>query len=203
MILFLDEFHTILGTGAAEGALDAANILKPALARGRLQMIGATTRAEYKKTIETDGALERRFVFVEVGEPSPEVAGRMLAAQVSGLERHHRIAILPEAVTAAVSCSARCMPERRLPDKALDLLDEASAALRLSAEGIEKPALTASDVEQTAFGNTGVPCGVKANERLTELAARLNARIFGQEQAVSAVASAVRRGYAGFRDESR
>ena len=133
VILFVDEMHTIVGAGAAEGAIDAANILKPALGRGELQLLGATTREEYRKCIEKDAALERRFRPVPVEEPKPQVAVEILRALKPGLERHHRLKIREEALEAAVELSRRYLPELYLPDKAIDLLDE--AASRVALEG--------------------------------------------------------------------
>lgn len=133
IILFLDEFHMIVGAGAAEGAVDAANILKPALARGELQMIGATTIAEYRAHIERDAALERRFQSVIVGEPSKEESEQILFGLREQYERHHGLSISDDAIRAAVSLSIRYIPDRFLPDKAIDLLDEAAARVRIAA----------------------------------------------------------------------
>ena len=130
VILFVDEMHTIVGAGSAEGAIDAANLLKPALGRGELQMIGATTLEEYRKFIEKDAALERRFRPVTVREPDRETACRMLQALRPGLEAHHRIRITQEAIEAAVDFSTRYLTDRFLPDKAIDLIDEACAMIR-------------------------------------------------------------------------
>ena len=127
VILFVDEMHTIVGAGAAEGAIDAANIFKPALGRGELQMLGATTREEYRKYIEKDAALERRFRPVMVEEPEPEAALTILKALRPGLERHHGLRITEEAITEAVRLSVRYLPDLYLPDKAIDLLDEGAA----------------------------------------------------------------------------
>ena len=131
IILFVDEMHTIVGAGAAEGAIEAANILKPALGRGELQMLGATTLAEYRKYIEKDPALERRFRPVLVEEPGPEEALAILKGVRSGLERHHHMKITDEALQAAVEMSRRYLPELFLPDKAIDLLDEGAARAHL------------------------------------------------------------------------
>ena len=132
IILFIDEIHTLVGAGAAEGALDAANILKPALSRGEMQLIGATTIAEYRKNIEKDAALERRFQSVMVGEPSPEDAVRILRGLRDRYEAHHKLKISNDAIEAAVSLSARYINDRYLPDKAIDLMDEAASRLRIS-----------------------------------------------------------------------
>ena len=133
IILFIDEIHTIIGAGAAEGAVDAANILKPALARGEMQVIGATTISEYRKHIEKDAALERRFQSVLVGEPSPEEAIGILKGLRDKYEAHHKVKITDEAINAAVELSRRYIADRYLPDKAIDLIDEAASRLRISA----------------------------------------------------------------------
>ena len=132
VILFIDEMHTLVGAGAAEGAIDAANLLKPALGRGELQLIGATTLAEYRKYIEKDAALERRFRTVQVREPSQAETKAILMGLRPGLEAHHRIAITEEAVNAAVSLSSRYLTEKFLPDKAVDLLDEGAALAKMT-----------------------------------------------------------------------
>ncbi len=133
IILFIDEIHTIVGAGAAEGAVDAANIIKPALARGEMQVIGATTIAEYRKHIEKDAALERRFQSVLVGEPTPEEAILILKGLRDKYEAHHKLKISDAAINAAVSLSGRYINDRYLPDKAIDLIDEAASRLRISA----------------------------------------------------------------------
>ena len=131
VVLFLDEMHTIIGAGGAEGAIDASNILKPSLARGEIQLIGATTIAEYRKYVERDAALERRFQPVTVEEPTVEEAESILRGIAYKYEEHHRVTITPEAVSAAVALSNRYINDRNLPDKAIDLIDEAAAAVRL------------------------------------------------------------------------
>lgn len=131
VILFLDELHTIVGAGSAEGAIDAANIIKPALSRGELQVIGATTLSEYRKYIEKDAALERRFQPVQVTEPTPEVALTILKSLRDRYEAHHKLTIGEDALDAAVSLSRRYLPERYLPDKAIDLMDEAASRVRI------------------------------------------------------------------------
>ena len=138
VILFLDELHTIVGAGSAEGAIDAANLLKPALARGELQLIGATTTQEYRRTIEKEAALERRFQPIQVAEPSQETTLAILRSLVPRYSIHHGLTFQPEALQAAVSLSLRSLPPRRLPDKAIDLLDEAASQARLQA--LEPPA---------------------------------------------------------------
>ena len=131
VILFIDEIHTIVGAGAAEGAMDAANILKPALARGEIQVVGATTYDEYRKNIEKDSALERRFQPVKVGEPTKEEALEILKGLRDKYEAHHRVKITDEALSAAVELSDRYLMDRFLPDKAIDLMDEAASKVRL------------------------------------------------------------------------
>ena len=132
ILLFIDEIHTIIGAGGAEGAIDAANILKPSLARGELQIIGATTIEEYRKHIEKDAALERRFQPVMVEEPSEEEAIEILIGLKGAYENHHHVTITDEALEAAVHLSARYINDRFLPDKAIDLIDEACSKVRLS-----------------------------------------------------------------------
>ncbi|MBR7182327.1 MAG: ATP-dependent Clp protease ATP-binding subunit [Clostridia bacterium] len=144
IILFIDEIHTIVGAGAAEGAVDAANIIKPALARGEMQLIGATTIAEYRKHIEKDAALERRFQSVMVGEPSAEEAIQILEGLRDKYEAHHKLKISNEAIVAAVELSKRYIADRYLPDKAIDLIDEAASRKRLSTE-TSPPDLKASE----------------------------------------------------------
>ena len=133
VILFIDEVHNLIGTGSAEGAADAANILKPSLARSELQVIGATTLEEYRKHIEKDAALERRFQPVKVGEPSEEEAIEILRGLKDKYEAHHKVKILDDAIVAAVRMSARYITDRFLPDKAIDLVDEAASRVRLRA----------------------------------------------------------------------
>jgi len=132
IILFIDEIHTLVGAGAAEGAIDAANILKPALSRGEIQIIGATTISEYRKHIEKDAALERRFQSVTVGEPSPEEAVEILKGLRSKYEEHHKLKISDSAIKTAVDLSVRYISDRYLPDKAIDLIDEAASRLKIS-----------------------------------------------------------------------
>lgn len=132
VLLFLDELHTIIGAGGAEGAIDASNILKPSLARGEIQLIGATTLEEYRKYIEKDAALERRFQPVRVEEPSEEEAVLILKGLRPKYEEHHKVTITDEAVEAAVKMSSRYINDRFLPDKAIDLIDEAASRVRLS-----------------------------------------------------------------------
>ena len=139
VILFVDEMHTLVGAGAAEGAIDAANLLKPALGRGELQLIGATTLREYRSSIEKDAALERRFRAVQVREPTPEETREILAGLCPGLEAHHHVSIPQEAVSAAVELSCRYLTDKFLPDKAVDLLDEGAACARMRQLGSRTP----------------------------------------------------------------
>ena len=136
IILFVDEMHTLIGAGGAEGAIDASNILKPSLARGEIQMIGATTITEYRKYVEKDAALERRFQPVNVDEPTKDEATEILKGIVSKYEEHHKVTITPEAIKAAVDLSERYINDRNLPDKAIDLIDEAASAVRLRTMGV-------------------------------------------------------------------
>ena len=156
-ILFIDEIHLIAGAGAAEGAIDAASILKPMLARGEIQLIGATTPEEYRKTIQKDSALERRFGRVMVEEPTPAAAETILAGLMPRYERYHGVSIPPEAIHAAVELSVRYLPGRYLPDKAIDLLDEAAAARRIADASGNRRALTPADIARVVSKASGVP----------------------------------------------
>ena len=200
-ILFIDEIHLIAGAGAAEGAIDAASILKPMLARGEIQLIGATTPEEYRKTIQKDSALERRFGKVMVEEPTPENAEKILLGLMPRYERYHCVAIPPETIHAAVELSVRYLPGRFLPDKAIDLLDEAAAALRITdKESSGRRVLTPRHIARVVSKASGVPAervGEAERERLNQLEARLSAEVIGQPAAVSAVAAAIRRSRAG------
>ena len=196
VILFVDELHTLVGAGSAEGAIDAANILKPALGRGEIQILGATTPEEYRRCIEKDAALERRFQPVRIAEPNREQSLRMLRSLRPALERHHRVQIGDEALTAACELSERYLPERRLPDKAIDLLDEAAAALRLGAADIAEVAAQWAEVPVSVPGS-----GEK--ERLLRLEEKLRRRVIGQDAAAAAVARAIRRSRAGLGDPRR
>ena len=263
VLLFIDEIHTIIGAGGAEGAIDASNILKPALARGEVQVIGATTIEEYRKYIEKDAALERRFQPVVVEEPTEEEAISILKGLRGQYESHHHVTITDEAVEAAVRLSARYINDRFLPDKAIDLMDEAAAKVRLHVGGDPKEAaelrreiaelqetleeaLSGGDLEtaresqakrqeleekleklntkakqggrrhhqtvgedeiaDVVSGWTKIPVK-KLTEgeaaRLKKLEATLHKRVIGQEEAVSAVAKAVRRGRVGLKDPKR
>ena len=205
-ILFIDEIHIIAGAGAAEGAIDAASILKPMLARGEIQLIGATTPEEYRKTIQKDSALERRFGRVMVEEPTPTAAETILAGLMPRYERYHGVAIPSTAIHAAVELSVRYLPGRYLPDKAIDLLDEAAAARRIAENSSEKKALTPADIARVVSKASGVPAervGEVERERLAQLEQRLAAEVIGQPRAVASVAAAIRRSRTGLRENNR
>ena len=205
-ILFIDEIHIIAGAGAAEGAIDAASILKPMLARGEIQLIGATTPEEYRNTIQKDSALERRFGRVMVEEPTPTAAETILAGLMPRYERYHGVAIPSTAIHAAVELSVRYLPGRYLPDKAIDLLDEAAAARRIAENSSEKKALTPADIARVVSKASGVPAervGEAERERLAQLEQRLAAEVIGQPRAVASVAAAIRRSRTGLRENNR
>ena len=202
VILFIDELHTIIGAGSAEGAIDAANILKPALGRGEVQIIGATTPEEYRRHIEKDAALERRFQPVKVTEPGREQTMEMLQSLRPALEKHHRVSLDEEALSAAYELSVRYINDRFLPDKAIDLLDEAAAAVHV--EGGRQ--VTAADVAQVVSLWTEIPLrslDEGESQRLQGLEEQLKQRIIGQDEAVGAVARAIRRSRVGLKDPRR
>ncbi|WP_270395623.1 ATP-dependent Clp protease ATP-binding subunit [Mediterraneibacter massiliensis] len=263
IILFLDEIHTIIGAGGAEGAIDASSILKPSLARGELQLIGATTIAEYRKYIEKDAALERRFQPVSVEEPTKEQCVEILEGLKEKYEKHHHVVITEDALRAAVSMSKRYITDRNLPDKAIDVLDEACSSISLKGykvperlketeeavrdlirqkeekikagqfeeaaqiqeeqkeaekklEGMKKrfakrssslhPPVTEQDIAEVVSVWTKIPVQKLAEsdaQRLQKLEQELHKRVIGQEEAVSAVARAVKRGRVGLKDPKR
>lgn len=263
IILFIDEVHTLVGAGSAEGAADAANILKPALARGEFQLVGATTIAEYRKNIEKDSALERRFQPVTVNEPSEEDSVKILKGLKDKYEAHHKVTITDEAINAAVKLSSRYISDRFLPDKAIDLIDEAASRVRLNScampqevkdieqkivdtesekdeainsQEFERAAslrdkenelkqklreekekwqqksnhsdgeVTEEDIAEIVSQWTGVPVAQlteEESERLLRLEEELHNRIIGQDEAVTAVAKAIRRGRVGLKDPKR
>ena len=263
VLLFIDEIHTIIGAGATEGSLDAANILKPALSRGEIQCIGATTLDEYRKHIEKDAALERRFQPVVVGEPTAEQTLSILYGLRDRYEAHHKVRITDEALAAAVKLSDRYIPDRFLPDKAIDLMDEAASRVRIAActappdvreqekrleavviekkeaishQDFEKAAalrdqernihreieekraewnraqsttrdtVTEEDIAQVVSQWTGIPVARMTEQeaqRLVRLEETLHKRLIGQDEAVSAVARAIRRARAGLKDPKR
>ena len=199
VILFIDEIHTIVGAGAAEGAIDASNILKPALARGEIKLIGATTPQEYKRHIEKDAALDRRFRRVAVEEPSEEECLHILLGLREKYENFHGIKLSREALESAVRLSSRYISDRFLPDKAIDLIDEAAAHKRMHG-GVS---VSAQDVALAAQEKTGIPLGTLAGSeasRLLRLENGLSERILGQEQAVKSICGALRRAGTGVRD---
>ena len=207
-ILFVDEFHTIVGAGAAEGAIDAASILKPVLARGELQLIGATTNQEFRTHIQKDAALERRFGKVQIEEPTPEQATAILEGLAPRYERYHGVRLPKETLREAVELSVRYLPGRCLPDKAIDLVDEACAAARIRAEreGTLNPSLTREEIAHVVAQASGVPAervGEKERERLDRLEERLNQEVVGQQKAVAAVAGAIRRSRTGLGEPGR
>lgn len=263
VLLFIDELHTIIGAGGAEGAIDASNILKPSLARGEIQLIGATTREEYRKYIEKDAALERRFQPVSVEEPSEEETVLILRGLRESYETHHKVTITDDALEAAAKMSARYINDRYLPDKAIDLIDEAASKVRLSTytvspkikeleeinaqlekdkeEAIKREAyeeageikkkqaaniekmeklkekeerekkekvlyVTENEIADIISSWTKIPVKKLAeeeSERLMKLEQILHERVVGQEEAVTAVAKAIRRGRVGLKDPSR
>ena len=220
VILFIDEIHMIVGTGAAEGAIDAASILKPLLARGKLCLIGATTTDEYRRYIEKDSALDRRFQPITVLQPDEAGAVSILNGLRGRLEEHHHAVITDNAIKAAVTLSERYLNDRRLPDKAIDLIDEAAAKARTEHFCVkptffraikektqkERIVVDEEDVAAAVSAITGIPAAkLTENEgkRLAELENILKKRVIGQEKAVSLVANAVRRGRAGLKDPNR
>ena len=202
VILFIDEMHTIIGAGSAEGAIDAANILKPALGRGEVQIIGATTPEEYRRHIEKDAALERRFQPVRIDEPDREQTMQMLRGARQALEEHHGVKISDSALTAAVELSIRYINDRFLPDKAMDLTDEAAARVHVAGGGF----VTAEDIAEVVSVWTGVPVSSlnsDEKERLRDMEKLLHRRVIGQSEAVTAVSRAIRRGRVGLSDPDR
>jgi ATP-dependent Clp protease ATP-binding subunit ClpC len=229
-ILFIDEIHLLLGAGQAGGSMDAANILKPALARGALRVIGATTIKEYRQTIEKDGALERRFQAVRIEEPSADEAVAILLALRPRLEAHHGVALDDAALRAAVEWSIRYLPDFRLPDKALDLVDQACAAVRFrtltpkgkknsggetpperpgarcASHGASHLVVGKEEIAAAVAGRCGIPVGtLTADEgaRLMALEADLGRRVKGQPEAIAVVAEAVRLARAGLKKPGR
>jgi len=214
-ILFMDEIHNIVGAGSAEGGMDASNMLKPALARGQLQIIGATTIMEYRKYIEKDAALERRLQPVMVKEPTVDQTISILEAVKSNYERHHGVKYTEGALEAAASLSERYVNDRFLPDKALDLLDEAGALCHLdncfdapdeSSGGETKPTVTEHTIAEIISEWSGIPLGkleTQEMDRLRALELDMGRRVKGQARAVRGVARAIRRARAGLRDPKR
>ena len=208
IILFIDELHTVVGAGAADGAIDASNMMKPALARGELQALGATTEAEYRRYIEKDAALERRFQPILVEEPDAETAIEMLLALRPKYEAHHKVSMTDEAIEAAVRLSQRYVTERKLPDKAVDLIDEAASKLRIDAQAMppRDMTVTTEDIGALVASWTGIPVNrlLEAEaDRLLHMEDRLHDRVVGQDKAVTAVSDAIRRVRAGLSDPNR
>lgn len=207
VILFVDELHTIVGAGSAEGSTDAANMLKPYLSRGTIRLIGATTISEYRKTIEKDAALDRRFQPVKIDEPTEKEAIEILMGIKRSYEEFHKIQIDDSAIISAVELSRRYINDRFLPDKALDLIDEASAKIKLNWNNRdEKPILKKEDVGKLISETTGIPVTEltkEESERLNELEAGLNRFVIGQEKATKAISNAIKRSRVGLNDPKR
>ncbi|MBK0870645.1 MULTISPECIES: ATP-dependent Clp protease ATP-binding subunit [unclassified Saccharopolyspora] len=212
IILFIDEIHTLVGAGATEGAIDAANLFKPVLARGELQVIGATTLDEYRKHIEKDPALERRFQPVQVGEPSLDTSVQILRGLRDRYEAHHRVTFTDSALTTAASLADRYISDRYLPDKAIDLIDEAGARTRINRviageDDAETEAQVGDEQIAEVLANwTGIPVFKLTEEETTRLLSmedELHKRVIGQEDAVKAVSQAIRRTRAGLKDPKR
>src|SRR3989344_5806380 len=201
-IVFIDEIHMIVGVGNSAGAMTAANILKPALARGDLNVIGATTLDEFRQYIEKDPALERRFEPVFVEEPSPEATLKILEAVSIKLKKHHQVAIEPAALQAAIDLSSRYVQDRFLPDKAIDLLDEATSGVKIAG----KASVTVEDIKQVLAQRTGIPVTALTQEeslQLLDLDKQLKQQVIGQDQAVNAVCDVIKRSRAGLKDPNR
>jgi len=214
-VLFIDELHTLVGAGAAEGAIDAANLLKPALARGDLSCIGATTVAEYRKYIEKDAALERRFQSVSVPEPSIEQTASILQGLAPKYEEHHQVTYTDKAIWSAAKLAERYISDRFLPDKAIDLLDEAGAVRQMRAfeasmydPQAPPPSMevTEDDVASVVAQWTTIPVSKLTQDEaqsMTGLEAQLHERVIGQHGAVTAISRALRRARVGLRDPTR
>jgi ATP-dependent Clp protease ATP-binding subunit ClpC len=199
VILFIDELHALVGAGAAEGSLDLSSMIKPELARGELQCIGATTFDEYRKHIESDPALERRFQPVTVAEPTIDEAAAILRGLRPRYAEHHGVTITEGAIDAAAALSARYIADRFLPDKAIDLIDEASASVALRGAAV----VDVEDIAAIVSKWTGIPQGALTDEQsrtLLALEASLAERVVGQDAAIASVAQAIRRGRAGLKD---
>ncbi len=215
LVLFIDEIHMLLGAGGGSGAMDAANLLKPALARRAIRVIGATTTAEYRQHIEKDAALERRFQRVWVEEPTRDQAVAILDGLRPGLEKHHGATIAPEAIAKAVDLSIRYMPDQRLPDKAIDIVDQACSRAALPTvmfrhvSSGEQPALRSVDVDDVAAvvaERARIPVErltISETERLLQMEEDLARRVIGQDHAIVAVADAIRTARAGLKRPQR
>lgn len=201
-IIFIDEIHMIIGAGSAAGAMTAANILKPALARGDLNVIGATTAAEFRQYIEKDPALERRFEPIKVNEPSREATLQILKSVSAKLTKHHGITIDDQVIESAVDLSTRYVQDRFLPDKAIDLLDEATSGAKIDG----KSTITIEDLKTVLSQRTGIPITSLTQEeslKLMNLEQQLNQQIIGQGQAIKAIADVIKRSRAGLKDPNR
>ena len=207
IIIFIDEMHTIIGAGAVEGAIDASNILKPALARGEIQCIGATTQEEYRKHVERSPALERRFQPVRIDEPTERESREILEGLKERYETHHRVSFSDNALKAAVRLSGGYLSDRHLPDKAIDVIDEAGARVRINAPSADAEAsVEEEDIAEIVSSWTGVPVKRLTEEesrRLIRLEEELHRRIVGQDEAVGIVSRAVRRSRTGMKDPRR
>ena len=208
VILFIDEVHNLIGTGSAEGAGDAANILKPALARGEIQIIGATTVDEYRKNIEKDAALERRFQPIMVEEPSVEETLKILTGIKDRFEKHHGVIYTDEALESAVELSRRYINDRFLPDKAIDLIDEAASEKRLSSSdnSARRIDITSADISKIVSQWTGVPVSrIDSDEKqkLSSIEQELSSAVIGQEEAVKKLSNAIRRSRLGISNTHR
>ncbi len=209
IILFIDELHTVIGAGSAEGSLDSANILKPSLARGEFRVIGATTRDEYTKYIEKDAALERRFQPVDIVEPDQDAALAILQGLRESYEKHHNVRYTEGALEAAVRLSSRYLSDRSLPDKAIDLIDEAGARVRIDLDGQSIPeGLTVDEgnIADVISEWSGIPVKTLTEheaQRLLRLEDEIHQRLIGQDEAVSALCRAVRRSRSGLKDPRR
>jgi ATP-dependent Clp protease ATP-binding subunit ClpC len=204
VILFIDELHTLVGAGAAEGALDLSSMIKPELARGDLQCVGATTFDEYRKYVESDAALERRFQPVMVDEPDIDQTIAILRGLRERYAVHHRVTVDDDAIEAAAQLSARYIADRFLPDKAIDLLDEAAASVALQNKGdIDRPHVTREHIAAVVTRWTGIPQASLSESqanRLLDLEQVLRKRVVGQDRAIAAVSDAIRRARAGLHD---
>ena len=205
VILFIDEFHTIVGAGGASGSLDAANMLKPALARGDIQCIGATTIDEFRKIVEKDGALDRRFQKITVEHTDIAQTISILSRLKTNYEKHHNVRYTDEAVEACVRMSERYITDRCLPDKAIDALDEAGSMVRLK-NPKKTGRVTAEDVASVISKMTGIPSGKVAESeggKLLKMKHKLQSRIIGQDEAVDKVVRAIQRNRAGIKDPGK
>lgn len=206
-ILFIDEVHMLIGAGASEGSMDAGNIIKPSLARGELRLIGATTKDEYSRYIEKDPALARRFQPVLVGEPTMEQAIAILQGIKERFEKHHGVTLSDEAISAAVTLSSQYITDRFLPDKAIDLVDEACSTVAIeNEEKSQSRAVIADDIADVISSATGIPLAKMIEpekKRLLEMEKWLHTRIINQEEAVGLVSDVVRRARAGLKDPNK